>query len=108
MTDGDMPGQLGDVLFLECLPDKPHGDFQMDSVAGAGGDARALLPAMLEGIKAEEGVSRNILAFGVNADDAASLSRIVVLSGSGRMWMPRDVAVHSQLHSNWSASRASG
>ena len=58
VADGDVAGKLGDVLFLERLPDKPHGDLDVDAVAGAGGDARALLPAVLECVEAEEGVCR--------------------------------------------------
>lgn len=99
MADGDVSGKLGDVLFLERLPDESHGDFQMYAVAGAGGDACALLPAVLEGVEAEECVSRDILAFGVYADYAASLTRVVVSRGCGRIGMPRGVAVHSQLRS---------
>ena len=99
VADGDVAGQLSDVLFLERLPYKPHRHLDVDAVARAGGYARALLSTVLEGVESEEGMPRDILAFRINADDAASLSRVVVLRGSDRIWMPRDVAVHSQLRS---------
>jgi hypothetical protein len=63
--------KLIESVFVKDLGDKPHILVNADSLAIADGDARALLPAMLEREQPEIGDAGNILTPAIYAEDAA-------------------------------------
>jgi hypothetical protein len=67
-------GQVGEVGLIEHLRDKAHAGAEMNLAAVGGGYAGAFLASMLKGIQAVEGDSGYVLAWRVDAEDAAGLS----------------------------------
>ena len=76
VADGGMPGQRGESVGREDVGDIPHVLGDDDAMAVGGGDAGALLPAMLHGVEAEV---RQVGGFGVarEAEDRAFLVEFV-------------------------------
>ena len=73
VADREVAGEALKVVFLEGLVHQPHAGVEVEARAVAGRDARALLPAVLEGVDPEEGDAGYVFAGGVDAEDAATL-----------------------------------
>src|SRR6185437_13411727 len=93
VTDGDMSWQPREVVFRERLRHQPHLAVQVQARAVGGGDARALLAAMLQGVEAEVSDAGDILAGSVDAKDAACLARPVRLVADAR-----EIGYHCMRH----------
>ena len=76
VADRHVAGQACDLLRRENIGDMPHGFGTADLAMVAGGDARALLAAMLQRVEPEV---RQVGSFGmaVNGEDAALLAKLV-------------------------------
>ena len=76
MTDGVIAGKFRKNLVGEDVGDVPHRLMGMDLIAVAGGDAGALLAAMLQGIKSE---IRELRCFrmAVNGNDTALFTEFI-------------------------------
>src|SRR5579883_1394845 len=84
MADRGISGQTPDhVLGAEILADMPHGAMGMELLAVIGDDARGLLSAVLERVKAERHQSGGFVV-AIDAEDAAFLAQMVVVEGIGR------------------------
>ena len=78
----DVAGQVEEMIVFEPLPDESHRGAIVDSGAVGGGDAGALLSAVLEGVYAEERHAGDVFSAMINADDTAGFaSGIVVVGG---------------------------
>ena len=76
VADGHRPGQLAQHVVGEDLRDQAHA-LDVGQVQSVGrGDARRLLPAMLQRIEAEIGLARGI-GMAVDGDDAALFAQLV-------------------------------
>jgi hypothetical protein len=64
MPDGDMPAKLRERLLVKDLGYQPHAGVELYPVAIGGGDAGALLPAVLQGEESEECKTGDILMVG--------------------------------------------
>ncbi len=85
MADGQVALQRGKRAFVERLGNKAKILVGHDSCAIAHGNARRLLSAMLQGLKAEAGHAGNIFARSVDAENTALLFHPVgALSGKHR------------------------
>ena len=71
MPDGRAPGQGLQLALVEDLRDEPHVADGEHAAAVADGDARALLPAVLERVEREVGEPGDVAAGRVDAEDAA-------------------------------------
>ena len=74
MADGDVAGEVAEVLFVEDLGDEAHAGAGVDLVAVCGGDAGAFLAAVLQGVDAVEGDAGYVFAGGVHPEDATFLA----------------------------------
>lgn len=77
VADGDVAGEVCEVVFLECLTNQAHGSAIANSLAVRSSYSGALLPSMLKGVDAEEGNAGDVLAFGIHPYHAAGLSHRV-------------------------------
>ena len=66
MSDGDLATELTQYSFIEGLGDQAHLGVSVNTLPIGGGDARALLATVLEGIETKEGEPGHILARGVD------------------------------------------
>ena len=62
VADAKVAGEECEIFLVERLGDEPHCRPALDLPAVARGDARALLPAMLEGMEAEVGGAGRVLS----------------------------------------------
>ncbi len=74
VADGDMAGKIAEVVLFEDLGDEAHAAVHVDPEAVGGGDAGALLAAVLEGVDAVEGDAGYVFIRRVDAEYAALLS----------------------------------
>ena len=77
VADGDVAGEVAEVVLLEDLRDEAHAAVHVDAEAVGGGDAGALLAAVLEGVEAVEGDAGDVFVRRVDAEDAALLSQCI-------------------------------
>ena len=78
MADGGVACQLAQHFLVEGGGDEAHAGADHEVVAVAGGDAGELLPTVLEGIEAEIGEARHVLAGSPHAEDATGFVHLVV------------------------------
>ena len=81
MADAEVAGKYDEIFLIERLGDETHGSPALDLAAVARGDARALLPAMLQGVEREVCGAGCVLSWQVCSNDAASLSRPIRRKG---------------------------
>ena len=74
VADGDVAGKVAEVVLLEDLGDEAHAAVHVDAEAVGGGDAGALLAAVLQGVDAVEGDAGYVFIGCVDAEDAALLA----------------------------------
>src|ERR1035437_8425912 len=79
VTNGQKTLQPSHCRFVEDLGHEPHAALHVQHAPIADDNARAFLPAMLQGIQAEIYGTRHILAGSVNAEYAARLARPVLV-----------------------------
>ena len=77
LADGQIALQRPQVVLVEHLMHQPHALVDVGRLAIAGGDACALLAAVLQGIQRKKGRARHVRAGRVDAEDAAGLARAV-------------------------------
>ena len=77
VPDGQVAVQRAQLLLVEDLVDEPLVAHGHDVAALRDGDARRLLPAVLQGIEGEIGEAGDIGAWGADAEDAALVARSV-------------------------------
>lgn len=73
----DVAAQERQIFLVENLGNETHARAYGEVLAIGGGDASALLSAMLEGIQPEKGEASYIFAWRIDAEDATGLSRFV-------------------------------
>ena len=76
MTDGGVTDERRQCPLVKRLRHLPHGACQIQSLAVGRGDAGALLPAMLQGIKTETRQGRR-LRVPVDPEDSALVVELV-------------------------------
>ena len=85
MADRHVPLQRAQLLLVEHLVDEPLVAHGHDVAALGGGDARRLLPAVLERVEREVGQPRDLAPRRDDAEDAALIARAVAIGeGVGR------------------------
>ena len=85
VADGHVAAQRAQLLLVEDLVDEALVAHRHDVAALGRGDARRLLPAVLQGVEGEVGEAGDIRARGVDAEDAALVARSVAeLEHEGR------------------------
>ena len=77
MPDRHVAVQRAQLLLVEDLADQALVAHGHDVAALGDGDARGLLPTVLEGVEGEVGETGDIRALGVDAEDAALVARSV-------------------------------
>jgi hypothetical protein len=77
VADRHVALQRAQLLLVEHLADQPLVAHGHDVAALRGGDARRLLPAVLEGVQGEVGQPGDVVAGGVDAEDPALVARSV-------------------------------
>src|SRR5579875_703673 len=77
VTDGDVAAETTEVVLGERGVDEPHAGMDADVVAVGGGDAGALLTAVLEGEEAEEADAGDVFAGCIDAEDSALLVQLI-------------------------------
>jgi hypothetical protein len=75
MADGDVALQRAQLFLIKDLGDQAHLFVQIGSQAVRHSDPRALLSSVLKSIQPKEGDAGYGLTSGIDAKDAASLSR---------------------------------
>ena len=71
MADGDLAAQAAELLLVEDLGDEPEVAQPRQPPVLGDGDARRLLPAVLQREQAEVRQPRHVAVGGVDAEDAA-------------------------------------
>src|SRR5581483_7359651 len=74
-SDREPPGQVAQVVLVEDLRDEPHAGLEVEGSGVGCRDAGALLPAVLQGVEAEERDAGDIFLGRVDAEDAAGLAQ---------------------------------
>ena len=77
VADGHVAGKLGEHVVGEDFRDEAHALDVGQMLAVGGGDAGRLLPAMLQCVEAEIGLTRGV-GMAVDGDDAAFFAKLVV------------------------------
>ncbi len=102
VADRDATRELGELLLRERVLHEPHGAVRVERLAVGRDDARRLLPAVLQRVKAEVG---HVGGFGVaeDAEDAAFVAEVVVLQElASRPWRgpgaPRRMRMRTTRH----------
>ena len=75
VTDGEVALEGGEVCLVEDLRDEAHVLVDEDASPVTRGDARGLLPAVLQGVQPVVGQLRDVLAGGPDAEDATGVLR---------------------------------
>ena len=75
VADAEVAGKRGECRLMEHLGDEPHVLEDGDGLTVRGGDPGALLPAMLEGEKAERDYVCGVLTRRIHAENATFLAR---------------------------------
>ncbi len=85
VADGARAGQLGQFVLVEDLRDEPHAVMALEFalLVAMGDDARAFLPAMLQGVEPEEGDFRR-LGMTEYGENATLILGTVLKNGSRR------------------------
>ena len=91
VADGDVAGEVAEVVLIEDLGDEAHARADVESWSVSGGDSGAFLAAVLECVDAVEGGAGYVLARGVHPEDAA-----FVLPDGARQWLDS----HTQRNGN--------
>ena len=79
VADRDLALEAAQVLLVEDLGDEAHVAQDGQAAAVGDGDARGLLPAVLEGEQAEVRDARDVALGGANAEDTAHLGVVACL-----------------------------
>src|SRR4029077_2803231 len=77
VADRDVNGEVLEVLLVEDLGDQAHVLVDADALTVGDGDARGLLPPVLERVEPELGEVGDVLAGTVDAEDATLLVEAV-------------------------------
>src|SRR4051812_25845684 len=93
VADRHVALQRAQLLLVEDLVDEPLVAHREDMAALGGGDARRLLPAVLQGIEREIGETRDLAPWGDDAEHAALIARSVAgiergVQEEARAWQP--------------------